>query len=560
MIENQKLLYIYGGEEDKIINKNNKFYFYQLSSGSIIGNCKSLNDSKLFLSLSKSIRNNFVEYIYSLNKLSLAENFIYNKDLSLFFLSDLSNKRTEVYSTYQYICHIKIIEKLLVNYKIEKIILSNVSNSFFKTFYQKFNGNFTIKKNNVKKSNFGFFTFFIRQLQFLLNLYGSILINFFLKKKINKIKDFNFSSLFLTRYPKHFSNEVDNKYKDFFKIDSDTYLLSILSDGFHQKVTIKQYFHYCRELSNVKFKFFLIDSLISMKDVLKFIYNSLLVLNKIERFRKNNFFFKNINIRYLIEEELFISAIRIPRLLVYENSMKKFLNKSKINFFYYYLFEFCYGRFFTYMFKKYSNKTKTIGFQHGPNSQRHIMFYLSRKEPAMPKVYNYLDSLPIPDKVIAENKYSEKVYNDGGFRNIEIMKKIPRLNYLEKVKRKKIKKNTFLVAAAMHDGLQMFRFLKNEMIKNVQNEYYFKFHPRAERHKNKVLELNKPNIVLADRPLIEYLSFVSNVVVTQSSVGYEAFLLNIPVRVISLPNKINDSPLVDIYSENKVKLITLDFS
>jgi len=240
--------------------------------------------------------------------------------------------------------------------------------------------------------------------------------------------------------------------------------------------------------------------------------------------------------------------------------MKKFLNKSKINFFYYYLFEFCYGRFFTYMFKKYSNKTKTIGFQHGPNSQRHIMFYLSRKEPAMPKVYNYLDSLPIPDKVIAENKYSEKVYNDGGFRNIEIMKKIPRLNYLEKVKRKKIKKNTFLVAAAMHDGLQMFRFLKNEMIKNVQNEYYFKFHPRAERHKNKVLELNKPNIVLADRPLIEYLSFVSNVVVTQSSVGYEAFLLNIPVRVISLPNKINDSPLVDIYSENKVKLITLDFS
>ena len=70
---------------------------------------------------------------------------------------------------------------------------------------------------------------------------------------------------------------------------------------------------------------------------------------------------------------------------------------------------------------------------------------------------------------------------------------------------------------------------------------------------------NSRNIIMAKKDLNYYLSFVSKVIVTQSSVGYEAYTLDIPVRVISLPNKINDSPLLDISESNNSNLIEIDY-
>ena len=186
------------------------------------------------------------------------------------------------------------------------------------------------------------------------------------------------------------------------------------------------------------------------------------------------------------------------------------------------------------------------------------MFYLAANEPAIGN-QSYLNHLPIPDEIMAENIYSKKVYEDGNYNNVKLMKNIYRLDYLRKISRKEIVPNTVLIAAAMHDGGQLFNYLKDDMIKNTETTYYFKFHPKAKQDFEKIENVNKPNIIAATSSLTYYLSFVSKVIATQSSVGYEAYLLGIPVKVVSLPNKINDSPLLDIVGKEPRNMIQVDY-
>lgn len=553
-------LYIYGGEDNKKLNnKSEKYYSYQLSSGTICGDNIVLNDSRRFLSLSKKLRDPYAEYIFSLNKKFIKEGLIYNNSLSLFFLTEISNKRTEIYDTYQSICHIKIIDEKLKKYKIDEILLDEVSSNFYSSIKLKFGNKYRVKALIINSQQNNLLKYLIKQSSYLIKSSFAVIINYFFFYKSHKIIRSSIHSLFLTRYPKHFNNhQYDSKYNDFFNFKKDYYLISILSDGFHQNVSVKDYIRYCKELNNAKFKFILLDSYLSLKDVYKAFKISIMIYLKTRKLVKQKFIFSDIDISDFLYNELFISIQRIPRLIMYESPLKRILSSTEIHKLYYYLFEFCYGRYFTYMFKTYSTHTKTFGFQHGPNSQRHIMFFLAHNEPALNN-NNYISQLPIPDKVLAENKYSKQVYEDGYYNNVEIMERIYRLSYLNEIKRNEIVNNTVLVAAAMHDGAQLLNHLKEEMINNKDTIYYFKFHPRAEQDIQKIKKLNKPNIIAASDTLTKYLSFVSKVVVTQSSVGYEAYLLGIPAKVVSLPNKINDSPLLDIYEKEKSSLIEIDY-
>ena len=131
--------------KNKKINKTNNFYSYQLNSGVISGNNQILNDSKKYLSISKEMRTEYVEYIFSLNELFIKDDLIHNNSLSLFFLTDISNKRTEIYDTYQSICHLKIIKEKLEQNNIDTIILDEVSKNFFITIKSTFENKYNIK-------------------------------------------------------------------------------------------------------------------------------------------------------------------------------------------------------------------------------------------------------------------------------------------------------------------------------------------------------------------------------------------------------------------------------
>jgi len=242
---------------------------------------------------------------------------------------------------------------------------------------------------------------------------------------------------------------------------------------------------------------------------------------------------------------------------MYENAIHDFFSNNTIHNFNYYLHEYSYGRFVTYLLRTRFPKVKKIGFQHAPASRRRLLYYLGKSEPDDGS-NNFLEHLPMPDEILAEDEQSKRVYIEAGYKNVSIMPQIYRLKYLNNIERKNVRKNTILVACGLHDSTYIFEALKNEMIANADKKYIFKLHPRQStvEIKRKIDELNASNVEIAVGHISDYFSWVSEVVVTYSSVGYEAYLLNIPVKLINLPNKINESPLLDIMNGSKVGTIS----
>ena len=62
---------------------------------------------------------------------------------------------------------------------------------------------------------------------------------------------------------------------------------------------------------------------------------------------KNHYSLRGVDLTLSIKNERF-SLIRIPRLLIWRMPLKRFLEHSKVESFYYYLHEYSYGRMITY--------------------------------------------------------------------------------------------------------------------------------------------------------------------------------------------------------------------
>ena len=138
------------------------------------------------------------------------------------------------------------------------------------------------------------------------------------------------------------------------------------------------------------------------------------------------------------------------------------------------------------------------------------------------------------------------------------MKKVYRLEYLKKIKRDKIINNLVLIVPGLHDGLSLLDKLRSYIIRNPQKKFIFKPHPRSGHFKNGIpKKYNFVNISVGDKHISEYLAKVSEVIATYSSVGLEAYLLGIQVNLVCLPNKINESPLLDVFERKPDSLINI---
>ena len=122
-----------------------------------------------------------------------------------------------------------------------------------------------------------------------------------------------------------------------------------------------------------------------------------------------------------------------------------------------------------------------------------------------------------------------------------------RLSYLKNIKRIKPKNRQVLLVAGLHDGLQLLQQTLSGIKEHNDTHYLVKLHPRSELAKTGLPSVvDYPNIKIVNGHISKYLVSVSKVIATYSSVGYEAYLLGIPVTIICLQNKINESPLLDI--------------
>lgn len=532
-------LVVYNGSKD--ISSVSGSYSYSLGMGKVL-DTTILNDTKKLNELALELRDEYSDFIYSLNRLYIDNNLTFEK-LSLYFISDVSNKRTEFFDTFISICHIIIITQEIKERNIIEVDLVGCSKEFESSFSSVFPDLKINKKETNKNNAYNFY--FLRQIKFFTKyLFNLIYFKLnFVNKSFGVIKN-----LFLTRYPMHFSKVfIEEKYGKLVEKD-DVYLVSILTDGMHQghsfiknNSSLKQLKTFQEEHNIV-----LLDIEVTIFDLIKSFLYSFYLPMQFKNLTIQKFVFKEIDISQFLYQEINRSMTRIPRLLLYKNAIQKIFTNNKVENFYYYLHEYSYGKFFSYMLSQYSKNTKKIGFQHGPASMRKMLYFLSKKEVNYSSC-DYKRYLPMPDVVLAEDEQSKKVYETANYNNVTIMKEVPRLEYLKYIRRENIEKGSVLVACGLHDGEFIFDSLKDEIKINPDKRYYFKLHPRAGKDAivNRINEAKISNIEISEEHISKYLSFVEEVVFTYSSVGMEAYKLGIKVRTVSLPNKINESPILD---------------
>jgi hypothetical protein len=519
----------------KISSKNDLVYFIGPcifdDKKKVINNHNELNDIAL------KERDNFCDWIASFNDLFIEKKLIY-KDLSLFFLSDLSVKRNEVLDTFDVICILKQIKNIYEKNQITKIDIYNCDPKFeiaLKSFLQ-INNIKIINYYNKKKTRNIFLEFFST-----LNFFSKcFIVSFFNYRLISKKK---IKNVYLSTYPSHFKNNKyfsEDKYKYLFKIQ-DTFLLSLLTDGFHQNLNIIEYFKNKKELEKIdRFKIIILESFLKFTDIFLSLLRSFNIFFKILILRNKTYIFNKINLSDYIKIELNVSFSRISRNILIIKTLNNFFTYNSVLNFYYYMHEYPIGRSVSYALKK-NNVKNSFAFQHGPASNRKILYFLSKNETNqnLPD----LKRVPMPKNVYAEESFSQKIYNYSNYKNVIIMDTIPRLDYLKDIK--PLKDNHFiLIVPGLHDG----KFLLDQLKKNISNSnsktrFIFKSHPKSNLNISNYITSAK--LTISKDHISKLLCRASKVICTYSSVAIEAKILGLEVELIDIPGKVNLSPLID---------------
>lgn len=545
-------LYIYNSNSDKKIDTSCNNFTYNLNNGKIRSNAICIDDSKYLHSIALELRDSYVKRVNSFNKYFLDSNLIYENTISMFFLSDIFNKRTEIFDTYLSICNLTFIQRFLDQNKNISSIITIGCNSNFNTSLKSFILDKKLEIKDEIKSSKKINRLYRSQIKF----FFLVTIKLFLIKMLFKQKEIKSSKrLFLSRYPLHFdTNQKEKKYGSYFKYNKDVFMISLITDGLHQNLNIRDTITYLKKIKNSK-NFLFLDYHLNYKDLINGFVSAFKLIKKAKNLGKYNYIFNGININDFFQLEIQLSFLRIPRLMIYKNALIKTVNKKSFKKFIFYLHEYSYGQYFNYIFAKYFPSIKRIGFQHGPASERKLLYFLG-KEIVSNSNENWRGKSPIPDQIMAEDKSSKIIYESAGYKNVKCMKKIYRLSYLNKIKRKTSERKSILIVPGLHDEMLLFNRLKKIIEDNKNTKFIFKPHPRGIfNHKNQKINLN--NLEIGNKHISDYLSYVSEVYCTYSSVGYEAYKLKIPVTLICFQNKINESPLIDFYSESYKKNINI---
>lgn len=544
-----KILYICDSDEDYDLSIDHNVLSYQLGTGKPIGeNIESINDSTLLNDFALQFRDQYCDFINSLNKDFLFNNLVIEKKISLFFLTDCSNKRTENFRTYSTICHLMVILKKTGNNDLDKVIFKNCSNAFIESALSIIK----VKEHRIsKRKNISSSAMFGRQLRFFFRvLYSSFLLKF--SKNNLRHDDQKIDSLYFTRFPLHFDNGSEDSIYGKIKHPNSAYLVSIMTDGIHQSFYGKKFLTTIAKLNKINTPFILLDSFLSLSDIFKsFIYY--LRFKSLLHFRlvKKDLFFEGIKLNEYIFYELSYSFMRLARQLMYVRPILDIMEITRPKEFHYYLFEFSFGRLFSAFLSSNYPQIKRIGYQHGPISRRKLLFFLSKNEINF-ESKDLLNCVPTPHSIEVEDEFSLSLYAEAGYENLNLMARVPRLESLFDIKRKESKSRNVLIVCGSNDAFFILNFLRSEILASKDTNYIFKLHPRG-NNKSVMTALDnfKPsNFEIANKDLAYYLEFISEVYVTYSSVGVEAMKIGIPVRLIDLPNLIQESPIKDL-PENK---------
>ena len=257
-------LIVYTGDEEYRLKPSPETtYLYAIGSGHIVGReYIALNNSQKLNQIAEQVRDQYSEWVYGLNS-EFLENGMVREGLSLFFVSDLSCKRTELFDTFNTICNLLLIKESLKGVVVDSLLLVGADKKFAASIASMFPG-IPADVRNVVRSGSMAPRSVISDIRFGLEIIGIALINALNNRDRKWPLLENKERYFFSIFPKMFADDrVDKKYVDFVGT-TDRYAVSIITDGMHQHVSVLEYSRIRRELP--KDKYALIDEHITVVD------------------------------------------------------------------------------------------------------------------------------------------------------------------------------------------------------------------------------------------------------------------------------------------------------
>ncbi len=511
-------------------------YLYRIGAGQVKGRpFIDLNDGARLNEIAETIRDSYSEWVYALNTRFVESNLMID-GLSLFFLTDLSCKRSEIFETFDIICNLILLRECLSEIQLDKIRLIGVNPAFLLAFESVF-PSVLIKNERPVKSISRVSRRLAADHLFLLRAFGVSVLNLFTTR--NRKKSVGGGRVFFSIYPQMFDSEMHEiKYGGL--IDDTTQLaVTVLVDGMHQKVSFGQAIRLSRAAEHKDMQ--VVDRYLRCSDIFQAMGWAVRLWKWYAGQRGDRHHFKEIDVSGFVREELSFSISRVIRLVMFKGAVTRFLQWRHPEEIFYYPVEYPLGRMISWVAALASPNAKRIGFQMGIVSKRRLEQFMASGEASTEPPYQ--DHVPIPDRVLAEDSNAASIYRYAGYENVNVMEKVYRYEHLKEVQPRR-RPGWCLIAPGLHDGAAMLEQLTVEINRNSDQTWVIKPHPRGN---NQYLQhwLTADNVHISEQSVAELLAEVSEVFVTYSSVGLEARQLGLKVTVISIPGRVNTSPLLD---------------
>ena len=512
-------------------------YLYRIGPGDLIGDdFIDINNNDRLNQIAEEIRDEYCQWIYNFHHLFVEHN-LRCKDLSLFFLTDLSCNRAEFFETFNNVCNLLYLREKIDELSISSVRLIGFDSAFASAFQSLFS-DFQIHLGKMHSARAGVLRRFFSDLRFI----GiSAIIRLFWsgsRTKWSYGQDKN--RVFFSFFPQMFdSSGREEKFGSLISTN-DQVAAFLLSDGMHQKPKLACYFRNVKRAKEHGFE--IVDRFLrwgDFRECLIWVWKLWrwypVVRNQIPKYR-------DIDMSGMIKIELRFSISRLIRLILLKGSVKRFLvDKKWATEIFYYPVEYPLGRMISWISSSVRSDIHRWGIQMSPVSTRRLEQFLAEGEASVESPF--LSNAPIPDSILAEDERSAEIYRYAGYQDVTVMEKIFRYESQEHFTPSE-NANLVLIAPGLHDGEMMMKFLSNTILKRGDRDWILKPHPRGD---TSYLEdsVGFKNLTISRDPIPQLLQQVSEVYVTYSSVGLEASKMGLKVNVINIPGQINTSPLLD---------------
>lgn len=254
--------------------------------------------------------------------------------------------------------------------------------------------------------------------------------------------------------------------------------------------------------------------------------------------------YRNIDVSPLILKEYSHSHIlKVKESLLRGFYIKRLVSKLKIQCLIYTFENHSWEKSILLFLRKYSPKTKIVGYQHARVMKSLLNYFPSQYERNL---------IPLPDKIITVGKHPKKILEHYGCYKNDLLISGCALRYeylydTQIIKRKPIKKVLIALTASLDESIQTVKFVQ-EGLKQGKYLPLYRCHPLIsfDSIKSRFKDQIPGQYEISKEPSLKN-DFLNSeaVLYTISTVCMEALMLGLPVIHVDLNEPINGDPLFE---------------